>query len=289
MAANPMQRKSRLAFLLGMLVAILIAAVIIMLLFVQIQNLKDEKQALIDAQAMKVTVYQVTERVAKDGEIPELTPIQVESTAVPENAIQSEDITNEEGEMKNFKALIDIEANTIITTSMVEENSDNSDSLRLVEYNMITLPSTLEAGQYIDIRIAFSTGADFVVASKKYVTDANSSTIWLELGEKDMLTINCAIIESYIITGTKVYATLYTDATQTQSTVTYTPNDNVVTIIKANSNIDVTSPIGMRTLVESLLSGKSEDERASSVEAGFSTEEQALKSAREEFLGEIGY
>lgn len=289
MASNPMQRKSKLAFILGMLTAVLIAAVVIMLLLMQIRKVKKEKEDLAATFPTMATVYTVSEKVNKDGEIPELTSMQVISSTVPENALTTENLQDEEGNLKVFKALIDIEPNTVITDTMVEENAEKTDSLRLIEYNMITLPSTLEAGQYIDIRIAFSTGADFVVASKKYVEDANSSTIWLKIGEKDLLTINSAIIESYIIEGTKVYATIYTDGTQSQSVNTYTPNETVQSIIKQNSKIDINSPIGMRAFVESLLEGKTQDERDASVEEGFNTEEQNLKSAREEFLGEIGY
>lgn len=289
MASNPMQRKSRLAFIMGVLVTILIAGVVVLLLFTRIKKLQDEKQAIIDAQPKLATVYTVSERIGRDGEISELTPIQIDNTKIPPNAINSEAFYDEEGNQKTFKALVDIEPNTIITESMIEENSKDSDSMRMVEYNMISLPSTLEAGQYIDIRIAFSTGADFVVASKKYVEDANSTTIWLKIGEKDMMTINCAIIESYIIDGVKLYATVYTDATQAEIKNTYTPNDTVVSIIKANSNKDISSPIGMRTFVESLMDGKTEEEKASAVDAGFSSEAQSLQAARSAFLGDIGY
>ncbi|MBR3132793.1 MAG: hypothetical protein IKG42_01745 [Clostridia bacterium] len=289
MAVNPMQRKSRLSFVMGILVAVLVAGLVIMLLFVKIKKLQDEKQELIDSQPVMTTVYTVSERISKDGEISELTPLQMDITKVPDNILTSSDFDyeDEDGEykQKTFKALVDIEPHTVVTKSMVEENSDKSDSLRLVEYNMFTLPSTLEAGQYIDLRIAFSTGADFVVASKKYVEDANASTIWLKLGEKDMMTINCAIIESYIIEGTKIYATLYTDSTQAKATVTYTPNDTVVSVIKANSNIDVSSPIGMRAFVESLLDGKTSDERASLVQSGFNSEASSLKATRDELMG----
>ena len=47
MATNPMQRKARNSFLLGMLVMLLIAGVVIALLFMQLMNkIKKEKEEL---------------------------------------------------------------------------------------------------------------------------------------------------------------------------------------------------------------------------------------------------
>lgn len=288
MAANPMQRKSRLAFILGMLVAILIAGVIIMLLLTQIKKVKKEKQDIIDAQPKLATVYTVLERVEKGEELGEMNSIQIDMTKIPENAVTSDMFVDEEGNDVNFKALIDIEPNTIITDSMIEKNSEKSESMRIVEYNMISLPSKLDINQYIDIRIVMPDGTDFVVLSKKNVIDANSSTIWLKLAEKDMVTLNTAIIESYIIEGSKLYATVYSDNTQQELTTTYVPSDNVNALIQANS-VDVAKNDNVRGFIENYVNIKSADERISNVQAGFSTEQQKMKSAREAFLGEIGY
>ena len=45
MATNPMQRKARNSFLLGMLVMVLISGVVIAFLFIQLMN-KNKKEAL---------------------------------------------------------------------------------------------------------------------------------------------------------------------------------------------------------------------------------------------------
>ena len=44
MSSNPMKRQARNSFLLGMVISILIAAVIIVLLFLQMKNLKEANQ-----------------------------------------------------------------------------------------------------------------------------------------------------------------------------------------------------------------------------------------------------
>lgn len=83
MAVNPMQRKSRNSFLLGVLLTILIAGVIIVFLFLQIKQLREEKAA---EAALKVNVYTLTQDV-KSGQV--LTQDMFKLTNVNKDAIPS--------------------------------------------------------------------------------------------------------------------------------------------------------------------------------------------------------
>ena len=65
MASNPMQRKARNSFLLGMIVTLLIAGVIIALLFMQLKQKSDDLQAEINS---KRNVYVLNQDV-KSGQI----------------------------------------------------------------------------------------------------------------------------------------------------------------------------------------------------------------------------
>ncbi len=65
-------------------------------------------------------------------------------------------------------AKVDLKANTILTTSVIAKSDEiSTDSLRYVEYNMITIPVTLNIGDYIDIRLRLPNGQDLIVVSKK--------------------------------------------------------------------------------------------------------------------------
>ena len=85
MASNPMQRKSRISFLLGMLLALLISGVIIALLFLQLKKVKDEQAA---EQAQRVTVYTVNQDVKSGQVLTEnmFSRQSVNRTTVPNNA-----------------------------------------------------------------------------------------------------------------------------------------------------------------------------------------------------------
>ena len=86
MATNPMQRKSRISFLLGMLVMLVIAALVIAFLYMQIQN-KDKELAQYKQTAR--TVYVLNQDVTS-GQV--LTPSlfmakSIVSSAVPADAV----------------------------------------------------------------------------------------------------------------------------------------------------------------------------------------------------------
>ena len=104
MASNPMQRKSRNAFLLGMIITLLITGVIIVLLFLQLKQKNDELNAELNA---KVKVYTLTKNV-KSGQV--LTQDmfklkKIHKDSVPNNAtsvekvIESWFLQTKEGEM----------------------------------------------------------------------------------------------------------------------------------------------------------------------------------------------
>ena len=65
MASNPMQRKARNSFLLGMLITLIVTGLIIALLFIQLKNYKEKEQEEI---ANSVKIYVLSSGV-KSGEI----------------------------------------------------------------------------------------------------------------------------------------------------------------------------------------------------------------------------
>ena len=249
MAMNPMQRKIRNSFLFGFLVAVIIAAVVVALLYMRVKGLKEEIVKIQkENEVALVQVYAVTQDVQKDEILTasedadqKFALISVPAQQVPDNAITQANIDelykDENSDEYQMTAKLDLSKNTVLTTDMIEKSSE-SGTFRMGEYTMITLPSKLNAGDYIDIRIAYPTSADFVVLSKVKVQDANTNTIWLKLAESQMLLLNEAIIESYIVDGTKLYASQYVDAAQVELNATYVPNSTVASLIQANSFTD---------------------------------------------------
>lgn len=297
MATNPMQRKARNSFLLGMLVMLLIAGLIIAFLFIQLMNKTKKEQEELKA---SVDVYVLSQDV-KSGQVittDMLDKQTVNRNLVPSNAtsdisiIEDYALQDKEGndvytkvennepvlyirrdnkeqklqkeeetdnyyiERSNEKeyielnsvpliAKVDMNANTVITTDLITK-SDNptTDDLREQEYNMLVLPVDLQTGDYIDIRVQFPSGQDFIVVSKKEVeipeiagTDS-PDTIRVDLTEDEILHMSCAIVESYRVNGSKLYVTKYTEAgMQAESTPTFPVNRETSELISNNPNI----------------------------------------------------
>mgnify|MGYP002764238684 FL=1 len=306
MAMNPMQRKVRNSFLFGFLIAVVIAALIVGLLFMKIKKLNEDmvKMQQKEKLAMK-TVYVVSESVKKGEKISTFSTSSVPAQMVPDNAITASNISDyqseDESENSDSSAVVakvDLSPNVILTTDMIEKAKEAS-TYRMVEYNMISLPSLLKEGDYIDIRIAYPAATDFVVLSKIKVESCNSTTIWLKVSESQMLTLNCAIVESYIIDGTKLYATQYANEAQSELNSTYIPNNNVIALIENNgtkAENDEISNLGKngtvvsaREYIDKILEQYSSDDQTDKVNDGYTNEKNTIQAAREALLGDMGY
>ena len=122
MATNPMQRKARNSFLLGMLVMLLIAGVIIAFLFIQLMNMNRQQR---EAQASMVNVL-VLKSDVKSGQVitnDMLTQLPVSSTLVPANATSDVNVIN------NY-ALQDVSGNPV-STNYNEETGEATLSIRI--------------------------------------------------------------------------------------------------------------------------------------------------------------
>lgn len=294
MAVNPMQRKARQSFLLGMLLMLIIAALVVAILFMQLMNYKNEKDA---TEAASKTVY-VLKNDIKSGE--EISTSNLEKKSLVTTLSNSE-ILSPANLSENSLAKIDLGKGTILTQSMViEEEVADDDSLRTQEFNMITLPTDLETNDYIDIRLLFPNGQDFIVVSKKMVVKSSENTILLKLSESEILTMSNAIVESYITEGSMLYATKYTDAgIQAAATPTYAVSKEVLDLIDSNANITQTAKNALyskyvqnnRTQIDTVLRDNLDD---SATKVNDKLDEQIRKAQEErskylENLGSSGY
>ena len=91
MAVNPMQRKSRNSFLLGIIITLLITGIVIIFLFLQLKKVKDEQAA---AAALLANVYTLNQDV-KSGQIltEDMFSLKsVDRTTIPSNATSVFDV-----------------------------------------------------------------------------------------------------------------------------------------------------------------------------------------------------
>ena len=300
MATNPMQRKARNSFLLGMLVMVLISGVVIAFLFIQLMNKNKKEQEELKS---SVKAYVLNEDVSSGQVITtDMLSLQtVNKNLVPSNAtsditmIQNYALQDKEGNdiytkydknnnspklyiNKNNKeyevqkedetdnyyimgsnnskeylelnsvpliAKVTMKKNTLLTTELLSKGDNQvQDDVRKQEYNMIVLPIDLVTGDYVDIRVMFPNGQDFIVVAKKEVeiptigTADSEDTIWMNLSEDEILHMSCAIIDSAQVKGAKIYATKYTEAgMQKAATPTYPINESTSKLLQSDPNV----------------------------------------------------
>ena len=237
MAMNPMQRKANNSFLLGILITLVITGAIIAFLIYQVMNLNTEIEEI---QAHTVTAYIVVDTIQSGTEI---TTAQVQSVEL--NMDRRVDTSSLCTTLPTgLKAKVDLNPGTVVTTDLTYEDEPLAPDVRTVEYNVLTLPSQLTTGEYIDIRLRTPDGRNLIVISHKEVTIPNiagvdsTNCIWIDLSEEEILMMSSAIVEAYKMNGAMLYATRYVEpGIQEAATITYVPNDETRALIERDPNI----------------------------------------------------
>lgn len=238
MAMNPMQRKANNYLLIGILGTLLVTGLIIVFLFIQLNNLKQDAKK---QQTNSKTVYVVAQDI-KSGETvsyEKLIKRSIQNVAIPENVLSVE-LT------EKTIAKIDLKIGTVITDNMVQESDDKTTAdIRKQEYNTIILPTQIQSGDYIDVRLRLSNGVDYIVVSKKKVEIPqidgvdSANSININLNETEIMVMSNAIIEAFIDKGSLLYATTYAEPGMQSSVIpTYVPSGTVQSALNANPNIE---------------------------------------------------
>ena len=197
-------------------------------------------------------------------------------------------------------AKVDMKANTVLTKELVAQSDEvNTDDVRTQEFNMVTLPTTLETGDFVDIRLRLPNGTDYIVVSKKEVNIPDiagvpsTDTMEAKMSEDEILTMSNAIVEAYIVKGSELYATKYTDpGNQAKSTPTYPVSKETMDLINNDSNIVETAKNALWARyntdqrngnVNNNLNKNTEDS-ADNVEKGIEDQIQKQKELRQNYL-----
>ena len=107
----------------------------------------------------------------------------------------------------------DVSKNTLITdTVMFPKFDEPTNDERMVEFNYILLPSDAYKDDYVDIRIQFTNGEDYlVVAGKKIEKCTGNTTVFFRLTEDELMRMTSASIDAFI-DDAKLYAVKYVDS-----------------------------------------------------------------------------
>lgn len=184
-----------------------------------------------------ITGYQIVKAVKKDEAISEdmLKAVNCNMEQVP---AQLQDILNS-------KARINLSEGVLLTNSHLLSKKKLTDDMRIHNFPYICLTNHMKKGDYIDVRISFANGGDFVLLSKKQIEDisfmdtegTNSNSLWLKVSEEELLRLSSAAVDSYLNEGCKIYAIEYISETQKEAVVNYTVSDMIKQLIEDDPNI----------------------------------------------------
>lgn len=286
MGANPMQKIKRNSILTGLAIGLGIGTIICVVMYFVMQKLPVSATGKGEA----ITVCVLNKDIKSGTQITQndVTTLNVSRQNAPSDATT---------QVVGGVAKIDLLTGTIIGSSMLNTSSETlTDDLREQEYNMISLPTNLGVGDFIDIRLQLPNGGDYIVISKKKVLKCNSTTVWLNMHEEEIELMSNAIIEYYIMAGSKLYATTYTEpGSQIAAIGTYVPNEDVASLISENPNIK--SYINAERYSEGLKAIRSKyinksvnqysESAISNIEENMKNEIESLKEAREAYFGAL--
>lgn len=311
MPSNPMQRKVRNSFIAGIFVMLLIvlivgAAVFFLIVKPKMDKAKEEEQQIAYVYRLKKgfsvsSGQEITSNMVEEVEI----PITTNTTDFFQAKRQGSD-----GKLTSvafaggYTSKVDLVEGTILTKSILNEADEEAlgDSTRYVEYNVITMPTTLEVDDFVDIRLRLPNSHDLIVISKKQVMNLYGQTIGLNLSEEDILILNSAIVETFVMNGSaELYLAKYVEpGRQEKATYTYSPTGEVIELIQSDPNIVSTARDAIaekyrnsgtvRNPINNRLNQYTQEEINDRITEGMQTQIEAARKARESYLSELeGY
>lgn len=247
----------------------------------QLQNYYEQQlEALKQEQERSSREAWVASRAVAAGAV--LTADDLKAVPMPADILPAGILTNRETIIGKH-AKVALEPGTPLLASLMFEGQPVPKDVRLKEFQVIQLPSNLQAEQFIDVRISFPTGEDFVLLSKKKVQQLAGNVVWLEMNEKDILQASSAIIDAYL-QGARLYALPYIEpGLQEAAVVNYPANPKVLDLMKNDPNLLETAETelarNLRQTLDASLKAVSESNKLR-VSSGNVTVQQQLQNER---------
>lgn len=278
-----MKRKKRNRMLIMIVVIVLLALIICS--FFEYSKIQDLKAANIMYQTElsnnQQTVYVATDLI-NAGDIVTDTGenANVEKQTVYTGLESYNYIT--ESEM-NTRAKVDIAAGVPVMYNMVTDVVVDNDT-RDYEISVANLTADQKENDVVDIRVIFPNGEDYVILSKKQITNLNleNCVFTSQLNEEEILRFASAIVDAYMTTGARIYTTRYVEENiQETSTPNYPVRETTIALINSDPNVVTkateTLNLEARLSLEQRLGTLTEDE-LDAVSEGFGLTDTAKSS-----------
>jgi len=240
-----------------------------------------------------ITAFRLSETVNKDHVF---VKDSIEMIEIPKY-LYNENLIVTESEILARQASRVIQRGQLIGRDMIYLKDRLPDDLRVMELSQIVLPILLKAGDYVDIRISFPSGLDYVVLSKKHIENLIRSesegvnkglqVMTLYLSSEEMIRLSSAFVDAYLSQDTYLYASVYVDADlQNEAQVTYPVNEDVQRLLITDPNVLNTALLSLdiirrQQLHESLMKISTHSRRSDAIPVAAHSEWSVEYSPRE--------
>ncbi|GGA24983.1 SAF domain-containing protein [Paenibacillus physcomitrellae] len=195
----------------------------------EVERLKQEANAVLMKGWVPSRAIAAGQKIQQD----DLVPVELPKTSVPANFIASSE------NIAGRTAKVELDANTLITESLLFQEEATPGDLRNREMSFVQLPISLNKGDMVDIRIQFPTGEDYILLSKKMVYELKKPTLTVTLDEHEILMLSSAIVDAYLHKAS-IYALTYVEpGLQEKAIPTYPANQQVMKLLDRDPNIAV--------------------------------------------------
>lgn len=195
----------------------------------------DEANMQLDKIGSLVTCYTVKRDVSSGDAI---SQDDLEEMLFPENSMNELFIQSPSDVVGKFFK-IDLHPGTPLTEDCIMSEVMD-DTLREIDIALDSWATGLKVGDYIDVRLTYPKGEDYIVLSHKRIYDINSSTVKLKMTEREIHFFGAALIDKIVNNsyGATIYGAKYTDpGIQRPAEVYYSVPENIMNIIANNPNI----------------------------------------------------
>ncbi|MCI8373616.1 MAG: hypothetical protein HFI75_14735 [Lachnospiraceae bacterium] len=240
------RRNKKTYFLMGTGSALVPALIVILVISLQWYQCSQKRQ-LLEKELDQTTVksgFILKQNVSKGQKIEKAMLQEVTIRAQKDKMVCSVGLK----ELAGKYAKCDFKKGTCLNSQCVYEETEFSDDMRIQKFDFMEINNMVQQGDYIDIRIAYPSGEDYIVARHKKVlqiqSDPNQENqmkkaeeIFLQISEEEILRIASAYVDTICYSGTKIYVVTYLDQFQQAGIVDYPVNPMVYELLGWNPNV----------------------------------------------------
>lgn len=185
----------------------------------------------------KIQGYRTTKRIKKGEEI--------KKTNIEAIFCNKEKEPADLEEILESRAKVNLESGIVLNSSNLDSKKKLTDDMRIHNFPYIRLTDHMKKGDYIDVRISFSNGGDFVLLSKKRIEDitfmdtegTKGNSLWLSITEEELLRLSSAVVDAYLHEGCQIYAIQYINKLQKAAVINYSVSTFVRQLMEDDPNI----------------------------------------------------